>query len=150
MTRTREAPASAWRVCLQLQEEGTDRSGADDLPACLLAPPRRGVEEEELVGSPPLSLSLSLEKAPAPQGRTERDGDTSHIHTERDRDRDGNGLGCRVSLGVPSRHRHGHAITLVSSELFEIVIISSRGFATLLLRSRASLVWYSRAHILAR
>lgn len=28
MTRTREAPASAWRVCLQLQEEGTDRSGA--------------------------------------------------------------------------------------------------------------------------
>lgn len=30
MTRTREAPASAWRVCLQLQEEGTDRSGADE------------------------------------------------------------------------------------------------------------------------
>ena len=35
-------------------------------------------------------------------------------------------------------------------ELFEIVIISSRGFATLLLRSRASPVWYSRAHIVAR
>jgi hypothetical protein len=33
-----------------------------------------------------------------------------------------------------------------SSELFAIVTISSRGFATLLLRSRASPFWYSGAH----
>lgn len=110
MTRTREAPASAWRVCLQLQEEGTDRSGADDLPACLLAPPRRGVEEEELAGSPPLSLSLSLEKAPAPQGRTERDGDTSHIsHGERQRQgRKWVGLPCLPWRPVTSPSRPCH------------------------------------------
>jgi hypothetical protein len=37
----------------------------------------------------------------------------------------------------------------VRVELFEIVIISSRGFAPLVLRSRASPVWYYGAHSLA-
>jgi hypothetical protein len=36
------------------------------------------------------------------------------------------------------------------TELFEIVTISSRGFATLLLHSRASPFWYSGAHSRAR
>jgi hypothetical protein len=38
---------------------------------------------------------------------------------------------------------------VIDAELFEIVIISSRGFATLLLRSWTSSFWYSGAHSLA-
>jgi hypothetical protein len=41
-------------------------------------------------------------------------------------------------------------LSSVILELFEIVTISSRGFATLLLRSRESPFWYSGAHRRAR